>query len=332
MPAVKIDEVQKAISATKADWVAEETAFLDSLRSDDDKSSRLGVIVDKAALERIKAAPKPDIAKAIAEFERRTNQRISIRGTQDAATGALTPAPGGEKVETMSRELLARPYPFPIPPWLLAVDWRNRKGRNNVTPVKDQGDCGSCVAFGTTGALESMVLVEHNVTFDLSEAELLNCGGGSCSGWWPDAAISYLGSKGIAQESNFPYQPHNMPCSPGPERDGEAIQISSHITLSDVTQRKQYMTNIGPMIAVFDVYDDFFSYSAGVYRHVYGGLAGSHCVEVIGYSNLGRYWICKNSWGTGFGESGFFCIAFGECGIDSTYPFWGVSGTKWYNT
>jgi len=62
---------------------------------------------------------------------------------------------------------------------LLQVDWRNRKGRNNVTPVEDQGGCGSCVAFGLTATLESMVLVEHNVPLDLSEAELLFCGGGS---------------------------------------------------------------------------------------------------------------------------------------------------------
>jgi C1A family cysteine protease len=53
-------------------------------------------------------------------------------------------------------------------------------------------------------------------------------------------------------------------------------------------------------------------------------------VEVIGFSDLAGCWICKNSWGSGWGDAGFFRIAYGQCGIDSTYPFWGISGTQWY--
>ena len=70
--------------------------------------------------------------------------------------------------------------------------------------------------------------------------------------------------------------------------------------------RKDYLTHHGPMIACLSVYDDFFSYGGGVYHHVTGNMAGGHCVLVVGYSQSQGCWICKNSWGTGWGEAGFF--------------------------
>jgi C1A family cysteine protease len=121
-----------------------------------------------------------------------------------------------------------------------------------------------------------------------------------------------------------------MACSTCSERDNEAVKITKNVVLWDVAQRKQYLRAVGPVMCVFEVYNDFFAYSSGVYSHVSGGLAGLHCVEVIGYNELGGYWICKNSWGTGWGDGGYFNIAYGQCGIDSTYPFWGIGGTKWY--
>jgi len=79
--------------------------------------------------------------------------------------------------------------------------------------------------------------------------------------------------------------------------------------------------------AALTVYNDFFSYSSGVYRHVSGEAAGGHCVCVVGYNDAGGYWICKNSWGDGWGDDGFFRIAYGECGIDSQFPFYDVDLT-----
>jgi C1A family cysteine protease len=199
-----------------------------------------------------------------------------------------------------------------------------------VTSIKDQGGCGSCVSFGTIATLESMVIIERNIVTDLSEAELLFCGGGSCGGWWPDSAVTYLKNRGVAQETCFPYLGHNMPCTVCSRRDGEAIKVTGNTAISDVSQRKDYLAWVGPTMCVFQVYDDFFGYGSGVYSHVTGGLAGLHCVEVIGYDDCGGYWICKNSWGSGWGEAGFFRIAYGQCEIDTNFPFWGISGTEWW--
>jgi hypothetical protein len=63
-----------------------------------------------------------------------------------------------------------------------------------------------------------------------------------------------------------------------------------------------------------------------VYRHVTGDLVGYHAIEVVGYSESEQCWICKNSWGTGWGDSGWFKIGYGECDIDSTFPMYSVKG------
>jgi cathepsin B len=67
------------------------------------------------------------------------------------------------------------------------------------------------------------------------------------------------------------------------------------------------------------VYEDFFAYKSGVYHHVSGGQAGGHAVKIIGWGNESgaNFWLAANSWGTGFGMSGFFKIREGDCGFAS---------------
>ncbi|MDQ0960889.1 hypothetical protein QFZ66_004767 [Streptomyces sp. B4I13] len=81
---------------------------------------------------------------------------------------------------------------------------------------------------------------------------------------------------------------------------------------------KSWLSTRGPLIACFAVFDDFFNYRGGVYRHVSGERVGGHCISVIGYDDGRGAWLCKNSWGTGWGEGGYFWIAYGQCGIDAS--------------
>ena len=99
-----------------------------------------------------------------------------------------------------------------------AWDWRNVDGANWTTPIRDQKSCGSCVAFGTVGVLETMHKRHENdaaLQTDLSEAHLFFCGCGDCcdKGWWPSYALDYAKSSGVPDEACFPYQDHNMPCA-----------------------------------------------------------------------------------------------------------------------
>ena len=223
-----------------------------------------------------------------------------------------------------------------------AIDWRNVGGRNYVTSVKNQGNCGSCVSFCCCASLESKALIQANRSLDLSEADLHFCSshGANCGGWWPTTALDQLRTRGTPDEACFPYSTafssSGPTCIIGPNRDARAVKITGFSTLTTMSERKEWLANKGPVCAVYHVYDDFFGYGSGVYRHVSGASAGYHCVEVIGYSDTEGCWICKNSWGATWGDSGYFKIAYGECGIDNTsndtdggnvnrFQMWGIN-------
>jgi len=221
-----------------------------------------------------------------------------------------------------------------------AFDWRNVNGQNYITSVKNQGGCGSCVSFGTTATVEAKFRIQRgNPSFavDLSESSLFFCIGpatsASCSGgWYMSPAMDGFKNTGVPDEACFPYTDHQQACSQCGDSASRATKITGWHTISNAADLKTWISTNGPLATCFTVYDDFFSYKSGIYRHVTGGVAGGHCVSCVGYSDAGGFWICKNSWGTGWGEAGYFCIAYGQCGIDST--MWAVEGildTGWLN-
>jgi C1A family cysteine protease len=95
------------------------------------------------------------------------------------------------------------------------------------------------------------------------------------------------------------------------------VQIASWHSVQSIGEMKAWIAAHGPLTVGFSVYEDFASYASGVYHHVSGDLLGGHAVSIIGYDDTQRCWVCKNSWGTGWGEQGFFRIAYGQCGIDA---------------
>ena len=203
------------------------------------------------------------------------------------------------------------------------VDWRDRGGRNWVTPIKDQSRCGSCVAFATVATLESRLLIaedDNSEDLDLSEAHLFFCGAGrACGrGWNFEPAMIQCRDVGVGIEAAFPYQPVDQAC--------KQIQpfafVDKWSTPTAGRDRRWAIADNGPVIAGLRVFEDFTYYRGGVYRHVSGDFLGLHAVCVVGYSTRDRCWIVKNSWGTGWGENGYFRISYGECGIDAEFPFY----------
>ncbi len=212
-----------------------------------------------------------------------------------------------------------------------ALDWRNNGG-NFVTPVKNQGGCGSCVAFGTSASVESHIKILRGAAYaiDLSEAHLFYCHARSenrnCgNGWWPDKALNFFKSHGVTEEAYYPYTAGDQNCSGRLTGwDSHLTKITGYSKINGIEAIKEYVATKGPVEACFSVYQDFYNYRTGVYRHTTGSLLGGHCVCIVGYNTAGKYWICKNSWGTGFGESGYFKIAFGDCGIEG--QVYGITG------
>ncbi|MCW2650314.1 MAG: cysteine protease [Mycobacterium sp.] len=291
MATLDIDQLNQDIRAANAGWISRLTP--QSLLSTEEKRALLGVVFTESDLALAAAPPQPAL---------------------QAEVGAFAPA----------------------------VDWRSRNG-NHVTSVKDQRNCGSCVSFCCTAVVESMASIEQGQLLDLSEADshFNSSHGASCGGWNADACMEQIRLRGVVGDAALPYldafdtPPQTDPAShlwiphvrATPNRPTSQASITSHELITDINARKQYLTDVGPCSASFDVYDDFYSYHSGVYRHVSGSKVGGHCVEVIGYSEAEQCWIVKNSWGTSWGDGGYFKIGYGECNFD-VYAFATARGVK----
>lgn len=205
-----------------------------------------------------------------------------------------------------------------------AVDWRNNSG-NWVSPIRDQGNCGSCVSFGTCATIEARLKIacrDANLATDLAEAHLFTCGCGNCcdTGWDFEPALDFAKNTGVGLESAFPYADHDQPCHAIPP----AVKLTNWTAILAVADRKNVLATKGPVLAGMEVFDDFFSYQSGVYKHVSGGSAGYHAVSVVGYNDALKCWIVKNSWGPGWGQGGFFQIGYGEASMDTQFSFYDV--------
>jgi C1A family cysteine protease len=247
------------------------------------------------------------------------NEQVAHLGlvvSQDELRATAKAIMAAEQVKAYSASFAAPPP---------AVDWRN-KGGNWITSVKDQQSCGSCVSFATLGTLEArlnIVCNDQNLDVDLSEAHLFYCGCGSCcdTGWNFPPALDFCKNTGVGLESSFPYTPGNQPCKAGVPI---YVKIDNWTSVLPIVDRKNILATKGPMVAGMAVFQDFMSYTSGVYHHVSGSLLGYHAISVVGYDDAQKCWICKNSWNATWGESGFFRIGYGECSIDTQFAFYDI--------
>lgn len=280
---------------------------------------------DRIAVESVQAA----LTQARARWQAGRNSLTELSSEQRRLYLGFTP-PAGQTLEALEvrghRIAAGHTEAIAAPGYPPSFDWRSQGGQNYITPIKDQGPCGSCVAFGTTAAVEGTLRVQtHNPSLmvDLSEASLFYCIGASqgrscANGWWPDAALTGYQNVGVPDEGCFPYTPGDQPCKQCADWANRVTKITAFHAVNTVADMKTWLSTRGPMSACFKVYDDFYSYSGGVYHHVTGNAVGGHCVCFVGYDDGQSCWICKNSWGQGWGQSGFFQIGYGECGIEAS--------------
>lgn len=227
-----------------------------------------------------------------------------------------------------------------------SIDWRDHEGYNWVTPVKNQGGCGSCWAFGTVAAVEAVVQIEENDPFldlDLSEEYLVSdCHGGvfgqNCCGGFHFLAFSFIRNQGIPDESCMPYvDSYSCSCGGGTCDSNCEFRIDSacsDATCSDrcsdweerltridsagpVSDTRESIASIGPVAASFGIGSSFGGYWDGDIYRCTNDNGSNHVIALVGYNDAGEYWIAKNSWGTGWGDGGFFKIGYGECNIES---------------
>jgi len=209
-----------------------------------------------------------------------------------------------------------------------ALDW-TQKGA--VTGVKDQGQCGSCWAFSTTGAVEGAVFLAHGTLTSLSEQELMDCsfsdGNLACGGGLMDNAFKYVQQNGLCSEKDYPYTARtSFDC----KKDSCTMVAGSKISkYTDVVHTEgclyDAVTTQPVSVAIEADQSGFQLYKSGVFSGVCGKNL-DHGVLAVGYGtdNNQAYWKVKNSWGVSWGEQGYIRMIRGkdECGIadEPSYP------------
>jgi C1A family cysteine protease/predicted secreted protein len=201
-----------------------------------------------------------------------------------------------------------------------SYNWCDQGG---CTPVRDQGQCGSCWAFGTVGPLESAILIQDGVSRDLAEQYLVSCntdGWGCDGGWWAHDYHEWkLGADGTGPgavyEADFPYTATDAPCN-GPYTHHETIAdwvfIGSESGVPSTDAIKQAIYDHGPVSAALCVNSTFQAYTGGVFNPLGWCLTINHAITLVGWDDSLGAWRLRNSWGDDWGEDGYMWIAYGK--------------------
>lgn len=174
-----------------------------------------------------------------------------------------------------------------------------------VTPVKDQGYCGSCWDFATLGAFEGSWSIINSQLIDSSEQDILDCSQiGSCDGAWM-SAFQHLIDKGVTTEANYPYHRSKGSCNATFPRLYKADAwgyVGSDDNIPSVTALKQALCANGPLFVAVRATGAFQAYTSGIFNEHSAGDV-NHAITLIGWDDTKQAWLIKNSWGTDWGDT-----------------------------
>lgn len=195
------------------------------------------------------------------------------------------------------------------------IDWREK---GLVTPIKDQGVCGSCWAFSAVGTMEGAKAKTTKNLTSMSEQDLVDCVSEcfGCNGGWSSVAIQYVidggGNKseiGIDTEKYYPYVGETNQCNFSSTHIGGSFHKLVKIPEGNVNYLNDAVLSVGPISVAIDAEDDFQSYKSGIFKsNKCSNSYLDHAVLIVGYGKTKKnenYYIIKNSWGEGWGINGY---------------------------
>ena len=197
--------------------------------------------------------------------------------------------------------------------------WQDINGTDYTTPIKDQSPAPTCEAYALVASLETQMQYQMDELYnpDLSETHLYFYAGGTIEQGYVNLvdAANYLMEYGVPDEGCFP-DPHrafDYPFESVPGWENRTVKIQDWGWVDhDIDAIKTALIDHGPLVICIYFWTDFYYYQGGVYEHRWGKRAGGHVVTMVGYDDNHRCWIVKNSWGTKWGEDGWFRMSYDE--------------------
>jgi len=200
-----------------------------------------------------------------------------------------------------------------------SIDW---VAKGMTTPVKNQGQCGSCWAFSATETVESANLLAGNAMTLGSPQEIVDCdtNDSGCNGGDPQEALQWIVQQGGQEtDSCYPYTAEDGTCNEANCQANPNLKISTVTPIGGAEDTMYNALQSSPLSICCDA-EPWQNYQGGIMTAAECGNSIDHAIQLTGYSpNQGAYWIVRNSWGADWGENGFIWLQYGQntCGITS---------------